>query len=387
MISRKKRGSIRSVGKIALIRGNYSESNFGDDALLLATVQLLQPHFSTIVADQHVAYSDQRMSIRCAGKEKPVNPDVIVFGGGTQFFSFLGAADAIAPRGLGARILDRISDPASIKYWLQERRRLMTDARTPKVGLGLGVGPFPDIDPSREAAAKFLRSMALLWIRDAASESFCRENGVVKAFRSSDLCFTSAFRSVVRAPQISRARTAGEKRVAIVLRDWGSLEATFFSKMVEVARRLRLLGHQVEFFSFAPTDHCFRRALDEAGEAWIGWPLQSGDIEDYWKKLAQVDLVVSSRFHGAIFAILSETPFIPIEIEPKLTQLRHVCPVNCRSPIQPEDKVEEVIGKIALALQHLCERTTAAQFAKEGQVRAAAAGERALSRFFSGSIR
>lgn len=235
-----------------LLRGNYAEANFGDDALLVAAYRLLARHALRIVVEGGAAYRDDRLSGLGVRVPDHRRFDAIVYGGGTQFFAF-DHDTPVTSVPFGRRILGKIARPTSVLGSIRARRRVRIESQTARLAIGFGIGPFPENSPSEAAAAKIVRTMALVWVRDRASETFCRRHGVETAVLSADLCFTSAFAEAVQPPAPTAPSDRRLLQVGIVLRDWAALGDEFFEAAIEAARRLRQVDVATVFFSSPQT--------------------------------------------------------------------------------------------------------------------------------------
>jgi polysaccharide pyruvyl transferase WcaK-like protein len=376
------RSRVRS-GLRVLLRGNYAEGNFGDDALLLAAHKLLQPYAATIMVDGKVAYQDRRLERVAVPTAGAKWWDAIVYGGGTQFFAF-DHDPPVTRTSLVQRFIRKLVRPSEMVGSTRTRLRMRAEARTPRLAIGFGVGPFPAGSPANLVAASLLTKMALVWVRDDASADFCRRHEVASTVRSADLCFTRAFADAVHPPAILPCFSDSKRRVGIVLRDWKALDSSFTEAMVEAARRLRARGVEASFFSLAASDVGTRSTLTRLGETVVAWDCEAGALETYWSELVQMDLVVTARYHGAVFALLSETPFLAIGIEQKLQQLQGwVVSKDTPNLVMPlEIDVDLITGEILAALGQLPLRRSAGRAMLLEQRRLAEIGERRLAEFF-----
>lgn len=305
----------------AIVRGNFAEGNFGDDALLLAAHNLLMRHYP---ADRiryecpALAYrQDEACEARTASRLDIFRANAIIYGGGTQFFSFPNSGHGNGKRSLlrqTASIMRRV--PASLYI----KARAWRENVIASAGIGLGFGPFVPNSPATQAAGKLAAAMSFLWVRDAASLAFCASCGAGGAFQSSDLCFLPSFQNLHVATR-SQPSPATMPRVGFVLRDWhySGKDGLPVAPYVQAAAECRKKGLQVQFFIFSPKrDQQTLRELAAAGENVICWNPQSMRITDYVTMLDSCDLLVTQRFHAAIFSLLLGKPFMAVGIEPKL---------------------------------------------------------------------
>lgn len=99
-----------------------------------------------------------------------------------------------------------------------------------------------------------------------------------------------------------------------------------------------------------------------------------------------MDLIVTARFHGAVFALLSEMPFLAITIEPKLALLQDwgsaAQGMAQDLTMAPVTDAESMTRRILAALEELPQRKAAARDILETQRRRAEIGEKRLGEFF-----
>lgn len=360
------------AGHICL-RGNYEEGNFGDDALLIAVLAILSRHQLTCQLTNKPAFRTHRFSDAIIDSD--AHYDLIVYGGGTQFFSF-GSPEK--QQGISLMRIARFLKLGALVSRLRLQRSQSKKARAIKIGIGLGIGPFVDNSDEEETVANLLRTMKFLWVRDPASEAFCKENEIPH-LSSSDLCFTPSFLNTTKFTHpFDNNRTV---RVAIVLRDWIGLGENYFEKMVEVAIKLRDANYDVSFFSLSPSDNQYLISLKQLGEKVNAWNPETDSLEGYWAQLASFNLIVTSRYHGAIFALLSGRPFITIDIEPKLVQLKSIFDPGLS--LSTEDSSDEAADKITNATARLDQLTTLARQALANQRLIATEGERQFDLFLN----
>jgi polysaccharide pyruvyl transferase WcaK-like protein len=190
----------------------------------------------------------------------------------------------------------------------------------PLLGVGLGFGPFVDAPGQALAVSQLVGRMQFVWTRDAEAASFARSAGCNAVVEGSDLCFLTSFQSIeVPAPDF-RERASGP-RLGIVLRAWdyGRRGDGEVRRWIEVAHRCKEVGIESEFFLFSATrDVVAHRELKEAGEHVNWWDPENMTVMEFSRLIGRCDLILTSRFHGAIFALLMNKPFLAISIEPKL---------------------------------------------------------------------
>ncbi len=308
--------------RVIIVRGNFAEGNFGDDALLLAVRGLLSRHY----CDSRILFDCPKLAnrhnhLRNARVVAPgdvMRAAAILYGGGTQFFSFPGASNHEG-KSL-RRLLRTLRHPKRLVSGFRGRRRLRFEATLPKVGVGLGCGPFVAGSTEERATQTLLKQMRFLWVRDAVSVAFCQKTGIRAVTQAPDLCFLPSFQAQY-IPHRMSTRMPVSPQVGIVLRDWryGTGDLMSAKEYLKCGAICRQNGMRVRFFVFSPDrDTSTMRQLNEAGEMPVCWTAESMQVEEYVLLLDSCDVLVTSRFHGAVFALLLGKPFVAIEIEPKL---------------------------------------------------------------------
>lgn len=364
-----------------LLRGNYHEANFGDDALLLACSALLSFTEGEVVIDgKGATYHDERMSNVSNNQPGDQKPNLICYGGGTQFFSLTPPAVRVT---MWQRVLRKLISPKDIVSSIRARVNSSRSKNTMTIAIGMGVGPFKKDIEAELSVAKLLKRMDFVWVRDRLSENFCKDHGIDHAVFSSDLCFTDAFSRLVNpvTPKTSRLVGIQKIKVGFILRDWELLDPDFFKRQIEVAKRLRLQGYEVRFLCLATSDHSYLEELKNAGEDVDLWTAKQGAFESFWELISSQDLIVTSRFHGAIFALLSQRPFVAIEIEQKLQNLREMVPGSERFALDHKASADHVEKKVLNALGCLEEFAPILAESLKVQRKRAKVGETALKKF------
>jgi len=307
-----------------LVKGNFHEGNFGDDALLVAVQLLLSKHSNRVVYDcECLAYThDVASGLMVADQSSLFSSDYIVYGGGTQFFSFKSSATAeVTQPSVASRFLKLIFDPGRLVASVKARCRARKESELKRLAIGIGYGPFEDDLEEKKAAMDLAESMDFTWVRDDASEVFCREAGLDNYVRGADLCFSSEFLNYFRSdsPLILPANYSRPKKLGIIFRDWSHADiSTSYATCMRVAQRCRALGWEVDFYVFSKGDKLTLKYLEESGEQPNVWDAATTSITEYSNQLASCDSILTQRFHGAVFAILLNIPFTVITLDPKL---------------------------------------------------------------------
>jgi len=250
-----------------VIKGWYGQKNFGDDLLLAALVNALR------------GYVDARIVLWCRRRRylsriapgarilepwTPLRqPVAILWGGGTQFFTFPGSdkrwsdLENIVSLFLNPKRLARA--PLTATQLLLHRLRA---ARLHKVAwrgaIGIGVGPFLEVNNQMEEKLKLLRDMNWLSVRDEESLKTCEQYGIQKAILGADLAFLH--------PLIGKQGAATDKiivipRVSPMDQEWGWWEEA----LQKTLRQIR--PDSIEVISLCEKDHLLAKNLATRLEA------------------------------------------------------------------------------------------------------------------------
>jgi polysaccharide pyruvyl transferase WcaK-like protein len=301
-----------------VVTGAYSVGNLGDVALLQRTVDLLLGIFPS----DHVAIYCPELpylrrllpSVRFVDPRRTsvLRGDLLVYGGGTQFFSFpLTDATLLSQARRALR-----SPIAAYRHLL--RRAFGWKFRS-TAALGIGIGPFVPGSPAEERARSTFRRMGFVAVRDPVSLDFCRNSGVPEALLGSDLCFAGGF-----LPEVSPgpAKRGGQPSIAAIVRSWPHSRegAAYVEPLLEAARGWTAEGSDVTFVSFcAQTDRPLIDRLRDAGHAVDVWDPERDPPVAFIERLRAYDALLTARYHGAIFAALLGKPCVCIEVEQKLS--------------------------------------------------------------------
>lgn len=306
-----------------VVKGGYGHGNFGDDALMVVCYEVLrrvlkpeeivfvcnsQPYLSKLVGNAQVESNDQL---------RKRSAPLLVFGGGTQFYSF----SLTTPSNALIRWSKRLGRAASSPYkYLNRLLRLLvkTERYAHTAALGVGLGPFVEDSQQKAATEKLFRKMDFVAVRDFASYDTCQSWGICDAVLGADLCFLPdlwRFRPVGKSPRGTR------RSIGIIVRDWShTLEGAAYEDAVwDLVSHLRKSDYEVTFISFAPLkDKTWTRKLAKEGESVLRWDPMIAGIESFLKEISSFDCLITGRYHGAVFGAILNKPIICIEVEPKL---------------------------------------------------------------------
>lgn len=295
-----------------VIKGGYGLTNFGDDALMHVLAFKLRPYFE----DNEVAFAcydneyNQKLShgfcIEAVQYFKAIETDLLLFGGGTQFYSFL------PERSKTRKTL------SLVKQFLKSPKRFAMLRQSAgykhMAAIGIGVGPFLEkADPTPEINAKQLFSeMSYIAARDTESYKEMGEWGLSEAKLYSDICYLSNL-------EISNTSNSIH-RIGIVVRDWiHTVEGkAYYDKIIPLVSELEKKGYEVTLIMFAKQPDTYWNSKKSDFIRVLEWNPDSSTIEEFIEQLSSFDLFVTARYHGAVFASLLNIPFVSMVIEQKL---------------------------------------------------------------------
>lgn len=310
-----------------VIRGGYGLYNFGDDALIVALYQYLM---NNGLSKKDVAlmcvpsnYLNQQLDNPLLIDYNTIKSDIsiehLIYGGGTQFYSFDSqnarkVRDILLknPLSIFEKIKNRIILYRRSKY--VENKFNIANYASHIYQIGVGVGPFSKTDSAVEnKTADLFKKSDFVSVRDVFAFNKCKDWGVTNVSQSPDLCYimdVSAYSN----------KSNSIKNIAVIVRDWNHTGAdkyyTQVSKFVEEYRRL---GYHVQYISLdKKMDIYWMKFFKDKNEDYIQWDSDIMTFDNFYKKLSGFELVITARFHGAIFASMMGIPFITIEVEQKL---------------------------------------------------------------------
>jgi polysaccharide pyruvyl transferase WcaK-like protein len=294
---------------------------------MLACHSLLQRHypaneiafvFSSHPSEAERAYVRRLLpGINLIRFESEAGAEVVVWGGGTQFYSFPKTRTA-SP--FYRKALAGLLDPAkTYNYFLKRAFGGKFNSRQRFAALGVGVGPFVPGSAEEGYTRNLFSKMDFASVRDDDSMSLCRAWEVSAARQHADLCFLPG--AWWPSKPTPAAAPSTSRRVGIIVRDWphDSAGGAYEQPLASVAESLRERGYTVTYILFRHGgDRGWRTSLEERGESILAWNPEQQTIAQFLAMLSQFDLLLTARYHGALFGALLGIPVVCVEIEPKL---------------------------------------------------------------------
>jgi polysaccharide pyruvyl transferase WcaK-like protein len=311
-----------------LVRGGYGLNNFGDDALMIT----MYDHMKDILKEDEFGFyctrADYFNDLLPAAKIissddlfSKLDVEMLVYGGGTQFFSFPNTQVKYLPK-MTLKKLKYFFDYKTLKSVILPRLRgfkKVSGIKAAKtVAIGIGVGPFVKDSVEEKVAMQTFQQLDQALVRDVVSYDMCKSWDSKGLFLGSDLCFNSSF---VNNYFTKTTPSADPKIIGIIVRDWKHTDEghAYYGKLLEATRIWQQKGYQVKYILFSEERdpewlEIIRR---ESIEAMI-WDARKYTFKAFIQQLAAIDIFVTARFHGAIFAALLNKPTVCIEVEQKL---------------------------------------------------------------------
>jgi len=335
---------------VIAIKGAYGLENFGDDTLMVAVYKIGRKIFPSssfeLICKDANYISTLIPGVKVVSPEDMHSnyPDLIIYGGGTQFYSFPISASTNA-KILFKKIIRNARNP--LPYCHRLFRKIATGKSVNKqiVAFGLGLGPFNDNSSKMQNAKKLLADMLYVAVRDVNSYKLCKEWECKNVNLRSDLCYLPELWDV----HVKKDKAGKVQRIGIIPRDWPHTEEgnSYASSLFKVVEQMRSDGKDVEFISFCGRyDTNWGQYLKERNEKFIQWDPQKYSISEFLNLLSRFDVFITARYHGAIFASILGKPAICIEVEQKLQLVADLLGYGARLWSYPFD-VSECLNHIS----------------------------------------
>ncbi|HIF9256674.1 polysaccharide pyruvyl transferase family protein [Photobacterium damselae] len=325
-----------------LVRGAYGSFNFGDDLLLILITSILKDLHCNV----DILCSKQKYISKLIDNQARINDgtlyeeyDLLVYGGGTQFYSFFYEEknkDKIIS--FIKRTYDLIINPLRIKGAIMRRLHNTPYRCNNLMYIGIGVGPFYNEDSKKEILKK-IDNNHLLLVRDQTSKSYLDEFNI-KSILCPDLCFTPYIKTYLPVPSDINII----KKIAIILRDWEYSEDLSPDRVLDIYSQFVDCGYEISFVLFSKiSDRKWFQKLNKKVDLHI-WDPEQNTINEFINVINGFDLIISSRFHGLVISSILNKPFIGLNIEPKIEIFCKK--YNFNNIINPNFNTEEIFDKI-----------------------------------------
>ncbi|WP_293938726.1 polysaccharide pyruvyl transferase family protein [Sphingobacterium sp. UBA5996] len=306
-----------------IIKGAYGDANVGDDLLLEMVMSLLdkvkERNFDIKIVCRSAPYLQKKyreVKFISLAASKFESPDIYILGGGTQFFSFENPEKVSPAKSRFSIYMKSIfKEPTLLaKYILSIFSKNKKESL--QLALGVGLGPF-ETSSIEEKVKKQMKSFFKIYPRDHASKEFLEKWGLSNWSLSADLCLTDIFKDKYPIDHVKR----DEIKLGIVLRDWShnDIGKVINDKVLDWTLSLGSIKHSLFIFSKLKDNSLIERVRRDYNKLKTTiWDPEIDDFYDFLKELNSCDILITSRYHTAIFALNLGIPTICLGIDPKL---------------------------------------------------------------------
>jgi polysaccharide pyruvyl transferase WcaK-like protein len=300
------------------IKGAYGDSNFGDDLLMIVFEDFIKANIKNISLN-FIGAENNYVSkfLSDSSYNNNQKDDLLVYGGGTQFFSFIEKST------LKTKLKNNISK-SPVKIFKKIFQKLGPENEAvisfEKAFLGFGLGPFNNNTQAIEFAKNQLKDSFFTGVRDQVSYDYCNEWNI-KSFLGADVVFSSGFNKYIQnVPQ-----TEDSNKIGIIVRDWDwkNSVADYQEQLISFVNSNPHLDVTFIVFAKDKDPKWMKRIQDYKS---IVWHPETMEINDFIQTLNSFSTFITARYHGAIIAGLLGKKVICVEIEPKLRILTEQIP-------------------------------------------------------------
>ncbi|MCG8236931.1 polysaccharide pyruvyl transferase family protein [Tenacibaculum finnmarkense] len=310
------------------IKGAYGEENFGDDLLMKVFENFFYQELDCNV-DFHGLNAEYPKNIleHYTYMQEKLDDGLLVYGGGTQFFSFSNV------------------NLFSYKGFLLSLKRIVKDVIyneakiTPAYYLGIGLGPFSDTYIEKKTK-KALANAPFISVRDTISFQYAQKWGIDVTY-GADVVFSKYFQLPVKIITPENKK----KKIGVIVRDWNWTDEgrAYLDKIKRLKDRE---DFDVQFIIFSSLKDRFCIEHFNYDDTLI-WNPELYSIDEFIVELNQFDIFISARYHGAIIATLLSKPVICVEVESKINGLVNDIPeLNLWKQPFKEDDLNKMLSKL-----------------------------------------
>ena len=300
-----------------VLKGYYGKGNFGDDLLAKVLVEYLERQYDAdIYCDVDLAKYSEKLFPNAIflSSDSSMTYDLLLLGGGTQFFDFGTYA--------GVKVIKYwykkyLLNPKNVLLRLSNKKNSFN--YTKKIALGIGVGPFHCVE-SEEDAIKNLSRYDLVSVRDVNSLKIIENSCLERIHYCADICLTNKvnlFNSNIEMVKVPHKFDFG-----IVLRDWdeSNVRGDFNQDIVrEFSALVSSKKNKILFFVYSKCDVKLIKLLEKHRVDFVVWDPVATDLSDFVQLHKECKVIISSRYHGLITALKLHKPIVPLVIEPKIS--------------------------------------------------------------------
>ncbi|WP_256662412.1 polysaccharide pyruvyl transferase family protein [Pseudomonas sp. SXM-1] len=278
--------------------------------------------------------------------KEPVKADLVVLGGGGQFFSFIPPAkEAAANKGIVAKLCKSIKAQTDLKSTLL---RLYVGLRggvdriyfhRRLAAFCIGLGPFDGGGKLLTRAVSVINRCDYISVRDGTSQQHCKAFGKSDVEVYTDPSLLSDLWISSKDLEVGSLKKG--KYLSFILRDWphDANGQQFIKAMVQAADELAKRGEQVRLVSLYKERD--QHLIDKYHTfEWLCWDAAGDTPETFMAKLiVESDVIISARAHGVLLPASLGFPTIAVEIENKLKKVHEMLPQGTRLVSTPDPEV------------------------------------------------
>lgn len=312
------------------IRGAYGPGNLGDDVLLEICINILRKYFAEpeisvgLYRPKNTGYFS-KYNCRFRHISAPVSADLLIYGGGGQFFEF---KKNNSKKGIANKIINTFRDGLNIqdlaKLLKNKLLRRSNISFKKSAAICLGLGPFEntETDAIKYKINPFIKC-DYKSVRDI--ESF----QISKNFVSDVKTYTDpTFLANHWLGPMPIARAAKGNSIGVILRRWDLSEhgKKAILNTIEAARLLASSGAIVTLISlYSDYDKDLISELNDF--SWKIWDPNKQTPDRFIEDIARnFDILISTRAHGVLLPAQTGVPSVVIGIEPKLKNIHKLLP-------------------------------------------------------------
>ncbi|MDO6475434.1 polysaccharide pyruvyl transferase family protein [Alteromonas sp. 1_MG-2023] len=348
--------------KKVYLRGAYGPGNLGDDVLMVAIINILSKRFkkkNIYVGVENI--NKARLldpDVNFVNFKMPIKADLVVYGGGGQFFDFEGKSAKIDQTFISKLVnfIKRNKNPNwavrrliySRNYDCIENLILSKNSAT----YAVGVGPFDFKGKGWSRLNSTLAHAGYISVRDDKSLSICQEITSKPIERVADPSF-------IKGNWATEISTKNEETqrfdITIILRDWpySNDGSALINRLIAYGKGKVSEGKKVRFaFLYKGYDkETFRQVENYNTVEYC--PSTMKPYEFVQEVINSSDVIISTRAHGIWLPVICGKPVIGVQIENKIKQVCNSLP-NCTRTITPATKdIDKVVDDFKNEMESL----------------------------------
>lgn len=308
---------MRKVSTDFLLTGGYG-SNLGDDAMLISILLELTDRFSgsTIIvfcynkdnipeeakeSFPNVTYFDRSDKI-------DITANFRIYGGGNQHFT-INSSNAVKDE-LLRKIKFQFNNSREFLFTFKKRFGKANLKYRKSIYLGIGLGPFkimPDLSYLDDALVILREKLSLTYHKDA--------------ILGCDPCFNPLFiDKIIKDKEVLKDNV--KPNIGIVVRDWYHDFERNKEIFDSIQKYINILSpfYKITIINFCSVlDFQYRSVLVNYDDEII-YDSRKNHFFQFVRQISNMNMVISMRYHGLVFASILNIPSIGLNIDPKIEQ-------------------------------------------------------------------